>query len=165
MVNPNDANRGEAQARRLESVAEHLRELLRRPEIEARLRTAPGEDEWNAMEILGHLVEMIPFWLAQSRDLIDATGEPPRFGRTLEDAGRLAGVERGASADPTELLRQLQEETRAAAESIRRLSSAESAKAGIHSRRGEMTVNDIVETFIVAHAEDHLAQLKAALQS
>jgi hypothetical protein len=28
---------------------------------------------------------------------------------------------------------------------------------------GEMTVADIIETLIVAHAEDHLAQIKVAL--
>ena len=48
----------------------------------ARLGTAPGADAWSAMQVLGHVTEMIPYWLNWCRVLIAATGEPPSFGRT-----------------------------------------------------------------------------------
>jgi hypothetical protein len=35
----------------------------------------------------------------------------------------------------------------------------------LHLRLGEMTVADVVETLVVAHAEEHLAQIEAALES
>ena len=154
----------EAQARRLESVSEGLTALLNQPEVVRRLRAAPGENEWSAMQVLGHVVEMLPYWLNHCQGLITAA-EPPQFGRTLDAPERLAGVDRGATGSPDELLRLLNDEVQTTARAIRQMATAERGKKGLHPRRGEMTVADIVEVFIVAHAEDHLAQVRAALQS
>lgn len=158
-----DENPGEAQARRLETVSAQLTTLLNQPEAARRLRTAPGETEWSAMQVLGHVVEMIPYWMNHCRALI-AAAEPPRFGRTPEAPERLDGVERGATAAPGDLLRSLQKEVQTAARSIRQMSAAERGKKGVHVKRGEMTVGDIVELLIVAHAEEHVAQVRAALR-
>jgi uncharacterized damage-inducible protein DinB len=157
-------NSSEAQAQRLENVYEQVAAILRQPEVAQRLRTTLGENEWSAMQVLGHMVEMIPYWLSHCRALIAATGEPPHFGRAADAPERLAGVERGATGNPDELLRLLDEEVQAAAQAIRQMSPAEREKKGIHLSRGEMTVADIIEVFIVAHAEDHLAQVRAVLQ-
>lgn len=164
MATRHDENPGEAQARRLEGVSEQLTTLLSQPEVARRLRAAPGENEWSAMQVLGHVVEMIPYWISHCRALIAAT-EPPRFGRMPDAPERLTGVERGAAAEPGELLRLLSKEVQAAARSIRQMSAAERGKKGIHIKRGEVTVADIVELFIVAHAEEHVAQVRAALRS
>lgn len=164
MATRHDENPGETQARRLENVSAQLAALLSQPEVARRLRTAPGENEWSAMQVLGHVVEMIPYWMSHCRALIAAT-EPPRFGRTPDAPERLAGVEQGAGAEPGELLRLLQKEIQAAARTIRQMSTAERGKKGVHIKRGEVTVADIVELFIVAHAEEHVAQVRAALQS
>ncbi|MGB3400072.1 MAG: hypothetical protein WBA34_07865 [Candidatus Deferrimicrobiaceae bacterium] len=43
------------------------------------------------------------------------------------------------------------------------MSAAERSKKGIHIKLGELTVADSVERFIVAHAEEHLEQIRAAL--
>ena len=64
-----------------------------------------------------------------------------------------------------EMLAQLQEEVRRAAETIRALSAAERSKRGINPERGEVSVAYVIESFIVAHAEEHLAQVKGALRS
>lgn len=156
-------NTGEAQARRLESVYEQLAALLGRPDVAQRLRAAPGENEWSAMQTVGHVAEMIPYWLSHCRTIIAATGEPPRFGRTLDAPERLAGVERGAAGTPDEFLRLLNDEVQAAAKAIRHMPAAERGRKGIHLRRGEMSVADVIEIFIVAHAEEHLVQVRAAL--
>ena len=157
-------NPGEAQARRLENVYEQLAAVLRQPDVAQRLRANPGESEWSAMQTLGHTVEMIPYWLSHCRTLI-AAAEPPRFGRTLDAPERLAGVEHGAAGTPDEFLRRLNDEVQAAATTIRHMSAAERGKTGLHLRRGEMTVADVIEVFIVAHAEEHLAQVQAALSN
>ena len=156
------SNPGELQARRLEHVAEELTKMVQRPDIAQRLRTAPGENEWSAMQILGHIAEMIPYWMHDCQT-IAASHELPAFGRTLEAPERLAGPERGASGDPEQLLRQINEEVRAAAKLIRGFSPEERAKVGIHIRRGEMSVASIIELFVVTHAEEHLAQIEEAL--
>src|SRR5262245_38556627 len=106
-----ESNPGELQARRLEHVAEQLTKIIHQPEVAQRLRTAPGENEWSAMQILGHIAEMIPYWLHDCQVII-AAAEPPAFGRTLESPERLAGPEQGAKADPEQLVRQINEEVR-----------------------------------------------------
>ena len=73
---------GEAQAKRLERVYEEVAKLLQDPGVAARLRTPPGQSEWSAMQALGHMTEMIPYWLNHCRTLIATTGSSPAFGRT-----------------------------------------------------------------------------------
>jgi uncharacterized damage-inducible protein DinB len=164
MASTIQANPGEAQARRLESVDVQLATLLRQPEVQRRLRAAPGGNEWSATEILGHMVEMIPYWLDHCRRLIAATGEPPTFGRTLGSPERLAGVEQGARGNPEDLARMLHEQVQEAARAIREMSVEERSKKGMHMRDGEMTVGEVIERFIVDHAEEHLAQVRAAVR-
>ncbi|HZW36174.1 MAG: DinB family protein [Deltaproteobacteria bacterium] len=154
---------GETQARRLEDVCEQLATLLDPSGAPRRMRDA-GDNEWSVMQVLGHMVEMIPYWLGHCHTLIAATGEPPVFGRGLDTPERLAGIERGASGDPKELLGLLNDEVKAAARAIREMSDADRGKKGIHIRLGEFTVAATVERFIVAHAEEHLEQIRAALQ-
>ena len=156
---------GETQAKRLERVSDEVAKLLREPKVASRLRASPGESEWSAMQTLGHMTEMIPYWLHHCRVLIAATGEVPTFGRTPGSPERLAGVARGAAAQPDEMLAQLQDEVRRAAGTIRSLSMAERSKRGINPERGEMSVADVIESFIVGHAEEHLAQVEGALRS
>jgi hypothetical protein len=159
----NDTNPAEAQAQRLGSVYEQLAVLLRQPDVVQRLRKPASEAEWSAMQILGHMIEMIPYWLTHCRVLIATSGEPPQFGRSLDAPERLEGVERGAVGDSNEMMQLLWEEMRAAMSAIRSMSPAERNKKGVHVRRGEMTVADIIEVFIVSHVEDHLAQVQATL--
>jgi uncharacterized damage-inducible protein DinB len=163
-IDATKSSSGEDQANRLERVYEEVAELLREPDVASRLKTPPGGREWSAMQTLGHMTEMIPYWLNHCRTLIAAMGTPPTFGRTPGSPERLAGVAHGASADPDALLRQLREEIRAAASMIRQLSPAERGKRGISSERGEMTVAQVIESFIVDHAEEHLAQVQMALR-
>ena len=164
MTASNADDLGEAQARQLENVSEQLTLLLNQPDVARRLRTAAGEAEWSAMQIFGHLVEMVPYWLGQCRVLLTAA-EPPTFGRGLDAPDRLAGPERGASGDLEGLLGQWHANVKTATHTIRQMSAAERSTKGQHVRRGEMTVSDIIDFFIVAHAEEHLAQMKAVLQS
>jgi len=158
-------NSGEMQARRLERVYEEVARVLRDPGVASRLRTTPGQDEWSAMQTLGHVTEMIPYWLNHCRILIAATGAPPRFGRAPGSPERLAGIAHGATAEPGALLARLEEEVRSGAATIRKLSEAERSKRGISGERGEITVGEVIESFIVGHAEEHLAQVKAALRT
>ena len=161
----NDANPAEAQTQRLERVYEQLATLLRQLDVMQPLRKPTSEAEWSAMQILGHLIEMIPYWLRQCRVLIATTAAPPRFGRSLDAPERLDGVERGASGNPQEMLELLQEEIHTALRVIRGMAPAEREKKGIHIRRGEMSVADILEVFIVSHAEDHVEQVRATLRT
>ena len=155
---------GETQAKRLEQVSDEVAKLLREPKVASRLRASPGESEWSAMQTLGHMTEMIPYWLHHCRVLIESTGDVPAFGRAPGSSERLDGVARGAVAQPDEMLARLQAEVRRAAATIRALSAAERSKRGINPERGEVSVAYVIESFIVDHAEEHLAQVKGALR-
>ena len=158
-----DTNLAETQARRLEIVYEQLAAVLRQPEAARRLNTPTSDTEWSVLQILGHMSEMIPYWLNHCQALIATTAEPPQFGRALDAPERLEGVERGATGNPDELLQLLHDEIRAAVPAIRGMTLADRQKKGLHIRQGEMTVADIIELFIVSHAEDHLAQVRTTL--
>jgi len=153
---------GEPQARRLESVYKQLAMLMGHSDAVRHLRAAGGT-EWSVTQVLGHMVEMIPYWLGHCRVLIASTTEPPVFGRGPDAPERLAGIERGSNGDPRELLCLLNDEVKAATRAIREMSAAERSKKGIHIKLGEMTVADFVERFLVAHAEEHLEQIRVAL--
>ncbi len=159
----NNANPAETQARRLESIYDQLYALLSRPEVGQRVVKPAGDAEWSIPQILGHLVEMIPYWLRQCQMLIAATAEPVSFGRSLDAPERLEGVQRGASAGLDELLKLLSDEVQTAMGAIRAMSPADRQKRGIHLRRGEMIVADIIEVLILAHAEEHVAQVRSTL--
>jgi uncharacterized damage-inducible protein DinB len=154
---------GETQAERLERVCGEVAKLMADPGVSARLRASPGDNEWSAMQTVGHMTEMIPYWLSHCRTLIAATGAPPTFGRTPGSPERLEGVARGAAAKPDVLLQELHDAVASAASAIRKLSMTERSKRGVYPGRGEMTVADVLESFIVSHAEEHLAQVQAAL--
>jgi hypothetical protein len=155
----NQVETGESQARRLETAAAEMSRILRERDAERRKRSAQGDAEWSGMQIAGHVVEMVPYWFAHIETII-AAPEPPTFGRGPDSPERLAGPEYGAAADADVLAVQVQDTLKHAADRIRRLSPEERAKKGIHIRRGEMTAGDVVELMIVAHAEEHLEQLK-----
>ena len=157
-----DSRTAAGQADRLLRVNEQVAARLHRPAGADPLRAEPGETEWSALQVVGHLAEMIPYWLQQCQALI-AASEPPRFGRSLDAPERLAGVKRGTRLDADALLRLLDEAVQQAAATIRQMSPAERGKTGLHPRMGEISVADAIETLIVAHAEDHLAQIEAAL--
>ena len=157
-----DPKSAEGQARRLENVNLQLAALLRRPEVAQRLRAA-GPDEWSSVQILGHMVEFINYWMASARALAAATGEPPHFGRSVDAPERLAAVEHGAASDLKTLLGELDRAVTAAARDIRALTPAERARTGIHNRLGEITVSDAIEELVVGHVEAHLAQAQQVL--
>jgi hypothetical protein len=113
------AQSAEGQTRRLESVYEGVAGLLSRPDIAQRARVAPSEEEWSVVQILGHMVEIVPYWHGLYHKIIAAAGEPPEFGQPLDAPERLAAVQRPESEEPDELLRFLNEEVRPAARAIR----------------------------------------------
>jgi uncharacterized damage-inducible protein DinB len=157
-----DRNSAEGQASRLESVNRQLAALLRRPDTAERLRAA-GPDEWSTVQILGHMIEFINYWMSAIHALSVATGEPPRFGRSIDAPERLAAVQTGAASESEALLRQLDSAITAAASDIRAMTPAQRARTGIHNRLGEIAVSNAIDELVVGHVEAHLAQINQTL--
>lgn len=153
------------QAGRLEAVYAAVAAELHQPGVLDRLRKAGGADEWSVMQILGHMTEMLPYWLSHCTAIIASTDELLKFGRALDAPERLEGVERGAAATPDALLLQLHDETQRVSNAIRAMSPSERDKRGVHSRLGEVTVAQLIEEVIITHAEDHLTQIRQTLKS
>jgi hypothetical protein len=115
------------------------------------------------METLAHLAEVLPYWSSQIQDVVrrERDGEP--FGRTHEDPDRIAAVERDAQARLDEVLPRLRDGLAQTTELLRVLPPAAWSRTARHARRGLLTVEQIVDQFLVEHVEEHLAQIRSAI--
>ena len=127
----------------------------------------PGaEERWEAGQVWAHLAEFPAYWLTQARRVIALpTHEPVPFGRVKTDTGRLEAIERDRHADPSALLKRVRSSLAEVSDAARSLTAADWTRRGVHPTRGEMTVREIVETFIVEHLEEHADQLDALHRS
>jgi hypothetical protein len=119
-----------------------------------------GEERWEAGEVWAHLAEFPGYWLGQIRRVVDRpTYEPVPFGRVKTDAGRIGAIQRDRHTDPAALLARVRTTLAEASDYARLLPPDAWRHRGVHPARGEMTVREIVERFIVAHLEEHADQL------
>lgn len=123
---------------------------------------ATGE-RWEAGQVFAHLAEFPAFWTGQVRALIAArvAGEPEPipFGRTKADPGRLAAIETRRQEDPLALLQDVDAGVAAATALCHSMTAEDWGTCGLHPTIGAMTVAQIVERMLVAHLEEHAAQL------
>ena len=115
------------------------------------------EARWGPGEVLAHLAEMAPYWLGEIERVLDGEVEPVPFGRVATDPVRIGLVERDRSLPPRELYDRLDDRR------WRSLTPAELERRGIHPKRGEMTVAQMPDPFIVGHLEGHVVQLDTIL--
>ena len=152
--------------------------LARLDAVEARLSAAsmnepmPGEitdadpesgERWDRGQVWAHLSEFIPYWIDQARPVLrgQASGEPVPFGRTKSDPERIGAIERNRR----EAVFVLWADTSAGIAELRGfLTSMEPDQwdvLGLHPTRGAMTVNELVERYLIGHLEEHADQLEA----
>ena len=154
---------GEERARRLESAAEGLLQRLEGLEGDA-VYQEPGEGEWSVMKALAHVAEILPYWSRQAQAVAEGEGGQP-FGRTHEDPDRIAAVEEHAHDSLDEVLHRLRAGLGEATATLRAIPPDGWARTGRHSRRGEMTVEEIVDLFLIEHVEEHAGQVQAVMDS
>ena len=119
-----------------------------------------GEERWEAGQVWAHLAEFPAYWLAQAQRVIALpTNEPVPFGRVKTDAARVAAIERDRNTDPEALLTRVRDSLVDVTDAARALPPDAWRRRGIHPVRGEMTVEQIFDTFIASHLEEHAAQL------
>jgi uncharacterized damage-inducible protein DinB len=119
----------------------------------------PPDGEWAVAENLVHVVEFLPYWADRLPEVVARPGAP--FGRTHEDPARIAWIEEHRHDPLGDVLPAL---TRAADRACRQLCAVPEDAwelTGRH-RRGEMTLREIVEFFLVEHLDDHFRQARAA---
>jgi hypothetical protein len=118
------------------------------------------EERWEAGQVWAHIAEFPPYWLAEAQRVASLpTNEPVPFGRVKTDAGRLASIERERHTEPAALLERVRSSLAEVTDATRAFTPEEWSRRGLHPTRGEMTVQSIVERFIVDHLEEHADQL------
>jgi DinB family protein len=119
-----------------------------------------GEERWEAGQVWAHIAEFPGYWLAQAQRVIALpTNEPVPFGRVKTDAGRIEAIERDRHTDPAALLARVRTDLADVGDAARSWPSEAWTRRGMHPSRGEMTVETIVDRFIVSHLEEHADQL------
>jgi threonine dehydratase len=151
-------------ADRLARVERRLAEHAARPLPSGLTDPDPGaEERWEAGQVWAHLAEFPGYWHDQLRMVASARASggvaPLPFGRTKEDAGRIASVERERRTDPGELLRRVTAQIADVSATLARLPDDAWHARGVHPTRGEMTLGEIVERFVLSHLEEHADQL------
>lgn len=150
----------------IDTVARQLEGRL--ADLVAACRAAPGVAggaTWSPTEILAHVAEFMPYWAAQAVQVAarERDGEP--FGRTHDDPARIAAVDAHADDPLDEAAARAVGGTRDSIAILRRIPTDAWARTAVHARRGEMTVAQIVEQFIVHHMDEHATQALEAAAS
>ena len=122
------------------------------------------EAQWGPPEILGHVNEMLPYWVGELEDVLagaPATAIP--FGRIASDASRLARIDADRQRPIGDLLDEIANGVERVGAFADRLSPDDAQRLGLHSSRGEITVRDSIDRFLAGHLEEHVAQLRSIL--
>jgi len=164
MKHENELISSESQARRLEEIGHKLVLLLQQPDVSRKVHNGYSENEWSVMQILGHMVEMIPFWTNHCYLIIAANEESFQFGRELDAQERVEGINRGTNLELDEIVIILKQVIYETIQAIRSMSIKDRGKKGFHIKFGQMTVAEVIENLIVLHTEDHFDQISSALQ-
>lgn len=155
---------GSARAARLEQAVQRLLGEVGGLAHEALYRE-PGSGEWSVTKVLAHLAELLPYWARQAEAVAARDQNDQPFGRTHEDPDRIAAVEEhGQDSLETTVVR-VQAGLEVATATLRRIPAEKWTRTGRHERRGEMSVEQIVDDFLVQHAEEHVAQVESILQT
>ncbi|MGD9935334.1 MAG: DinB family protein [Dehalococcoidia bacterium] len=121
----------------------------------------PSEDAWTVAELTGHVSEFLRTFASHAARLAANPGSP--VGRTLDDEGRLAALARVGDRSPAQAAGLVREAVSGAVETLRSILPGGWEAAGVRVFNGEtITVAGLVETVILDHMGQHLAQARQA---
>jgi len=124
------------------------------------------EASWGPREVLAHVEEYLPYWLGEiERVLAGDASAPVPFGRVAEDPVRIGIIGRDRTMPFRELFARVAADAPRVAARLRELSEADANRVGLHPRRGEMLVRDMLDPFLVGHTEGHVNQLREILDA
>jgi hypothetical protein len=121
------------------------------------------EARWGPGEVLAHLAEMAQYWQGEIERVLDGTPDPVPFGRIATDPVRIGLVGRDRSLPPRVLYDRIDDALARFDERWRTLTPTDLARRGLHPSRGELTVAEMPDRFIVGHLADHVAQIERIL--
>jgi DinB family protein len=141
-----------------------------RPRVEAgapwplseRFDHAP-EASWGPPELLAHVAEMLPYWLGEVERILAGDDDTVPFGRVGDDPVRVALVGRDRTLPIAELYTRIDHGIARWIDRVGLLTPAELGRRGLHSTRGEMTIEAIIGRMVLGHSAEHVSQLEAIL--
>jgi uncharacterized damage-inducible protein DinB len=130
----------------------------------APLERQPRPEDWSITQVLAHVAEILPYWSSQAREVAArAPGDVRPYGRTHEDPDRIAAVEQHAHDSRENSLARVRASLDEAVGMLRAIPAEGWSRTALHARRGEMSVEQIVDQFLIDHLEEHCAQLEQTL--
>jgi uncharacterized damage-inducible protein DinB len=120
----------------------------------------PADGEWSAAEIVGHIIELEPYWAREAARLAADPGA--EIGRGLDDHARLSGAAAGGTRTAKEARMLLAQAGESAAETLRKIPDSAWSIRGTW-RGTEMSVSELVERHLTDHVREHIGQAVAAL--
>jgi hypothetical protein len=157
------------EVRRLESAAANLVALREQVEAGAPWPLADvygvePEASWGPPELLAHVEEYLRYWMGEIERVLAGDGRTPvAFGRVATDTIRLGVIGRDRTLPLRELFARIEADAARVANRLSELSEAEASRRGLHPMRGEMTIREMLELFLVGHTEGHVTQLREIL--
>ncbi len=160
MSAPDDSHDLEALTERLEAARSRL---ARMPSSNSAV-TGPVDpstgERWHRGNVLGHMDEMLSYWLKQLERAAEGSGE---IGRDEEGTKlRRRGIDVGEANNEANLKLGVDAGIGHVLDLLKPWSAHDlERKVVYHNRDGdrEVRVGELVQTLIVGHVEDHLAQL------
>lgn len=125
------------------------------------LYAAPRPGEWPVMSTLAHLAELMPYWVHQAERIASTPGLV--IGREHDDPDRIGPIEQHGRDSLPSMVTRLQASLAEAVATLRALPAEAWTHAAQHPTRGAMSIQDLVDAFLVDHAEEHAAQIQATL--
>lgn len=159
----------EDETQRLQVATDALLDLTPRIEAGAPWPLSPvfgaePEASWGPLELLAHVEEFLPYWMGEIERVLAREGnDPAPFGRAIDDPLRTGVIGRDRTLPLRELTARIAADASRVAARLCELDEAEAGRAGVHPRRGQMTVRDMLEPFVVGHLEGHVTQLQEIL--
>jgi uncharacterized damage-inducible protein DinB len=123
----------------------------------------PEAGEWPVMSTLAHLSELMPYWAHEAQQVARSPGTA--FGRTHDDPRRIGAIEQHGRDALDAMVPHLQASLNECVSALRSIPADAWGTTGEHLSRGSMSVEAIVDSFIVDHAEEHSAQIASTLQA
>lgn len=121
---------------------------------------SPSGEQWDAGQVWAHLTEFCPYWVDQARIVLAASGDDtPEFGRTKTDPLRVATIAERRGMGPRQALPTVLERTAEVRALLLEIGADGWDRRGLHPTRGSMSIDDILEEFLVGHLEQHVDQL------
>ena len=128
------------------------------------LYAEPEPSEWPVMSILAHVVELMPYWAKQALEVSRRSADSQPFGRTHDDPDRIGAVQQHGRDSLDGMLPRVRAACTEAVDLLRQIPPDGWARTARHANRGDMSVEQIVEQFLVSHVEDHLSQAREAIR-